>query len=56
LGEPSEWLAPVVVEQLVEAIRKLVGGGALSLLLVEQRTDILRSTSRRVAQPWIAAG
>jgi len=39
MDEPSEGLAPVVVEQLVAAIRDLVGG-QLSVLLVEQRVDI----------------
>ena len=39
MDEPSEGLAPVVVEQLVSAIRSLVGGSNLSVLLVEQRMD-----------------
>jgi branched-chain amino acid transport system ATP-binding protein len=47
MDEPSEGLAPVVVEQLVEAIRKLVGDGALSVLLVEQRIDIALDLSTR---------
>lgn len=47
MDEPSEGLAPVVVEQLVEAIRKLVGGGALAVLLVEQRIDIALDLSTR---------
>jgi branched-chain amino acid transport system ATP-binding protein len=40
MDEPSEGLAPVVVEQLVAAIRDVVGGRTLSVLLVEQRVDI----------------
>src|SRR5260370_3196233 len=40
MDEPSEGLAPVVAEQLVTAIRDLVGGRTLSGLLVEHRIDI----------------
>jgi branched-chain amino acid transport system ATP-binding protein len=40
MDEPSEGLAPVVVEQLVAAIRDVVGGRTLAVLLVEQRVDI----------------
>jgi len=40
MDEPSEGLAPVVVEQLVSAMRSVVGDSALSVLLVEQRVDI----------------
>jgi branched-chain amino acid transport system ATP-binding protein len=47
MDEPSEGLAPVVVEQLVDAIRTLVGDGALSVLLVEQRIDIALDLSTR---------
>ena len=37
MDEPSEGLAPVVVEQLVAAMRSLVGGRTLAVLLVEQQ-------------------
>ena len=47
MDEPSEGLAPVVVEQLVSAIRSLVGGSNLSVLLVEQRVDIALDLARR---------
>ena len=40
MDEPSEGLAPVVVEQLVAAIRDVVGDRTLAVLLVEQRVDI----------------
>jgi branched-chain amino acid transport system ATP-binding protein len=40
MDEPSEGLAPVVVEQLVSAMRSVVGDAALCVLLVEQRVDI----------------
>jgi branched-chain amino acid transport system ATP-binding protein len=47
MDEPSEGLAPVVVEQLVAAIRSLVGGSDLSVLLVEQRVDIALDLASR---------
>jgi branched-chain amino acid transport system ATP-binding protein len=47
MDEPSEGLAPVVVEQLVAAIRSLVGGSNLSVLLVEQRVDIALDLASR---------
>jgi branched-chain amino acid transport system ATP-binding protein len=47
MDEPSEGLAPVVVEQLVAAIRRLVGGSNLSVLLVEQRVDIALDLASR---------
>ncbi len=47
MDEPSEGLAPVVVEQLVSAIRSLVGGSKLSVLLVEQRVDIALDLASR---------
>lgn len=40
MDEPSEGLAPVVVEQLVAAMRELTNSGSLSIILVEQRADI----------------
>jgi branched-chain amino acid transport system ATP-binding protein len=46
MDEPSEGLAPVVVEQLVAAIRDLVGR-TLSVLLVEQRVDIALDLASR---------
>jgi branched-chain amino acid transport system ATP-binding protein len=47
MDEPSEGLAPVVVEQLVAAIRDLVGGRTLAVLLVEQRVDIALELASR---------
>ena len=47
MDEPSEGLAPVVVEQLIDSIRKVVGDGSLSVLLVEQRADIALDLSSR---------
>lgn len=45
MDEPSEGLAPIVVEQLVEAIRSLSSSGDLAIVLVEQRADIALSLS-----------
>jgi branched-chain amino acid transport system ATP-binding protein len=47
MDEPSEGLAPVVVEQLVGAIQNVVSDSALAVLLVEQRIDIALDMSRR---------
>jgi branched-chain amino acid transport system ATP-binding protein len=47
MDEPSEGLAPVVVEQLVGALQKLAGDNALAVLLVEQRIDIALDMSSR---------
>jgi branched-chain amino acid transport system ATP-binding protein len=47
MDEPSEGLAPVVVEHLVEALRTVAGAGATPLLLVEQRIDIALDLSVR---------
>jgi len=46
MDEPSEGLAPVVVEQLVSAIQNVVSDSALAVLLVEQRIDIALDISR----------
>lgn len=40
MDEPSEGLAPVVVDQLLEAMRVVVKAGDIALLLVEQRIDL----------------
>jgi branched-chain amino acid transport system ATP-binding protein len=47
MDEPSEGLAPVVVEQLVAAIRDLAGARTLSVLLVEQRVDVALDLASR---------
>src|SRR5260370_36568490 len=51
MDEPSEGLAPVVVEQLVAAVRDLVGGHMLAVLLVEQRVDIALDLASRCSLP-----
>ncbi|SEB12140.1 branched-chain amino acid transport system ATP-binding protein [Paraburkholderia sartisoli] len=40
MDEPSEGLAPVVVDQLVDAMRAVIEDQHLAILLIEQRVDI----------------
>jgi branched-chain amino acid transport system ATP-binding protein len=47
MDEPSEGLAPVVVEQLATALRAVIADGSLAVLLVEQRVDIALDFSDR---------
>ena len=47
MDEPFEGLAPVIVQHLVNSIRKIVATGSLGLLLVEQRVDIALDLSHR---------
>ncbi len=47
MDEPSEGLAPIIVEALVESMQSLIAGGGMALLLVEQRTDLAATLSRR---------
>jgi branched-chain amino acid transport system ATP-binding protein len=47
MDEPTEGLAPVVIDQMVDAIGTVVRDGALAVLLVEQRVDIALALSDR---------
>jgi branched-chain amino acid transport system ATP-binding protein len=47
MDEPSEGLAPVIIEQLVKVLKVLADDGSLSVLLVEQRVDIALQLSTR---------
>jgi branched-chain amino acid transport system ATP-binding protein len=47
MDEPSEGLAPIIVEQLVDAMKALAGAGSLAILLVEQRVDVALDLSSR---------
>ena len=47
MDEPSEGLAPVVVEQLADALRRVVTDGHLAVLLVEQRVEIALDLAER---------
>jgi branched-chain amino acid transport system ATP-binding protein len=46
LDEPSEGLAPVVVDELAGTLRKLADGGT-SLLLIEQNHGLVRRVAER---------
>jgi branched-chain amino acid transport system ATP-binding protein len=47
MDEPMEGLAPVIVEQLVEVLMKVVADGKLAVLLVEQRVDVVLNLASR---------
>jgi branched-chain amino acid transport system ATP-binding protein len=47
MDEPSEGLAPVVVEQLVLALKAVVADGSLAVLLVEQRIEVALDLASR---------
>ncbi|HVG50787.1 MAG TPA: ABC transporter ATP-binding protein [Xanthobacteraceae bacterium] len=47
MDEPMEGLAPVIVEQLVDALTRVVAGGTLAVLLVEQRVDVVLNLASR---------
>jgi branched-chain amino acid transport system ATP-binding protein len=47
MDEPSEGLAPVIVEELTRAVRHLVEGQGLTLVLVEQNTRLALDISPR---------
>ena len=40
LDEPFEGLAPVIVEELIGAVSKMLAGRKLAIVLVEQHTDV----------------
>jgi branched-chain amino acid transport system ATP-binding protein len=47
MDEPSEGLAPVIVEELARAMKRLAETDGLTLLLVEQNTRLALAVSRR---------
>jgi branched-chain amino acid transport system ATP-binding protein len=47
MDEPSEGLAPVIVEELVRAVKQLAQSEGLTLVLVEQNTRIALDVSPR---------
>jgi len=47
MDEPSEGLAPVIVDQLIGLIRSLISEKRIAVLLVEQRLDIALDLSQR---------
>ncbi|CAO3360763.1 ABC transporter ATP-binding protein [Azospirillum melinis] len=46
LDEPSEGLAPVIVDELAENLRQVAGGGT-SLLIIEQNYSLVRRVAER---------
>jgi len=49
MDEPTEGLAPIVVEQLTETLKSLSGDGEISVLLVEQNLGVAIDVADRVA-------
>ena len=46
LDEPLEGLAPIIVEELADAIGRMIGEEGTAILLVEQHTDVALSLAR----------
>jgi branched-chain amino acid transport system ATP-binding protein len=49
MDEPSEGLAPVVIDEMIGAMRLLTRSKTLSILLVEQRVDLAQQLADRFA-------
>jgi uncharacterized protein (UPF0261 family)/ABC-type branched-subunit amino acid transport system ATPase component len=49
MDEPTEGLAPVIVEQVVEALKQLTARGEIAVLLVEQNLGVAIDVADRVA-------
>ena len=49
MDEPTEGLAPVIVEQVVRALRELAGEGEIAVLLIEQNLGVAMDVADRVA-------
>src|SRR5439155_8536191 len=49
MDEPTEGLAPIVVEQLTHSFKSLTTGGELSILLIEQSLGVATDVSNRIA-------
>ena len=48
MDEPTEGLAPVIVEQVAQALRDLAAGGDISVLLIEQNLGVALSVADRI--------
>ena len=48
MDEPTEGLAPMIVEQVVEALRDLAGEGEISVLLIEQNLGVAIDVADRI--------
>jgi uncharacterized protein (UPF0261 family)/ABC-type branched-subunit amino acid transport system ATPase component len=49
MDEPSEGLAPIIIEQVEEILRQLTTGGELSVLLIEQNLGVATEVADEVA-------
>jgi ABC-type branched-subunit amino acid transport system ATPase component len=49
MDEPTEGLAPVIVDQLVDMLSRLAADGTISVLLIEQNLGVATSVASRVA-------
>ncbi|MBS0447379.1 MAG: ABC transporter permease [Proteobacteria bacterium] len=48
MDEPTEGLAPVIVEQVVQALRDLATGGEIAVLLIEQNLGVAIDVADRI--------
>jgi uncharacterized protein (UPF0261 family)/ABC-type branched-subunit amino acid transport system ATPase component len=48
MDEPTEGLAPVIVEQVAQALRELAGEGHIAVLLIEQNLGVAISVADRI--------
>ena len=48
MDEPTEGLAPVIVEQVVKALRELAAEGDMAVLLIEQNLGVAMSVADRI--------
>ena len=48
MDEPTEGLAPVIVEQVAQALRDLAAGGEIAVLLIEQNLGVALSVADQV--------
>jgi uncharacterized protein (UPF0261 family)/ABC-type branched-subunit amino acid transport system ATPase component len=48
MDEPTEGLAPVIVEQVAQALRDLAAGGEIAVLLIEQNLGVALSVADRI--------
>ncbi len=49
MDEPTEGLAPVIVEQVAQALRDLAAQGEIGVLLIEQNLGVAMSVAERIA-------
>jgi uncharacterized protein (UPF0261 family)/ABC-type branched-subunit amino acid transport system ATPase component len=49
MDEPTEGLAPVIVDQVAEMLKKLAADGEISVLLIEQNLGVAISVADRIA-------